>query len=93
MDTGVTVRVLEGHAAGVTGVAVATPEVSAARTHVVSASADGTVRLWDITPLPYQYLLDVPGEALAAAIAPGGNCVALGLSDGSLRLIPCRRGA
>jgi WD40 repeat protein len=53
---------------------------------VFSASNDGTVRRWDVAPLPHQHLLDVPGEAWAAAIAPDGARVAVGFRDGSLRL-------
>jgi WD40 repeat protein/energy-coupling factor transporter ATP-binding protein EcfA2 len=86
MDTGVSLKILEGHLAGVTGVAVHTPKTPGAATQVFSASNDGTVRRWDILPLPYQYLLDVPGEAKAAAIRPDGTHVAVGFDDGSVRL-------
>ena len=86
MDTGVTLRVLEGHLAGVTGLAVHTPKEPGAATQVFSASNDGTVRRWDVAPLPHQHLLDVPGNAQAAAIAPDGTRVAVGFADGSLRL-------
>ena len=69
-----------------TGVAVNTPKEPGATTQVFSASNDGTVRRWDIAPLPHQHLLDLPGEASAAAIAPDGAHVAVGFDDGSLRL-------
>jgi WD40 repeat protein len=86
MDTGVTLRVLEGHLTGVQGVAVRAPTKRGVATQVFSASNDGTVRRWDVAPLPHQHLLDVPGEAWAAAVAPDGNRVAVGFADGSLRL-------
>jgi WD40 repeat protein len=60
--------------------------VSEAGTQAFSVSADGTVRRWDVAPLPHQYFLDVPGEPLAAAITPDGAGVATGFADGSLRL-------
>ena len=85
MDTGVTLRVLEGHLAGVTGSGVHA-QGAGRTTQVFSASKDGTVRRWDIAPLPHQHLLDVPGDARAAAIAPDGTRVAVGFDDGSLRL-------
>jgi WD40 repeat protein len=92
-DTGVTVRVLEGHLNGVTEVVVHTPKESDAAAQVFSASTDGTVRRWDSTPLPHQRLIHVPGEPWAAAIAPDGSRIAVGFQDGSLRLyaIPAGR--
>jgi WD40 repeat protein len=86
MDTAVTLRVLEGHLAGVTGIAVHRPKEAGAATQVFSAGNDGTVRRWDVAPLPHQHLIDVPGDAQAAAVAPDGNRVAVGFADGSLRL-------
>jgi WD40 repeat protein len=86
VDTGVTLRVLEGHSSGVLGLEVHTPEEPGAATQVFSASNDGTVRRWDMAPLPHQHLLDLPREANAAAITPDGTHVAVGFDDGSLRL-------
>ncbi len=86
IDTGVTLRVSEGHLAGATGVAVHTPKEPGTATRVFSASNDGTVRRWDIASLPHQHLFDVPGKALGAAIAPAGTHVAVGFDDGSLRI-------
>ena len=85
-DTGVTLRVLQGHLAGVTRLAVRPHKESDAPLQVFSCSNDGTVRRWDIAPLPHQYLIDVPAEAWTAAIAPAGDRVAVGFGDGSLRL-------
>ena len=92
MDTGVTLSVLEGHLAGVLGVAVRTPTEPGAAAQVFSASNDGTVRRWDVAPLPYQRLLDVPFDAQAAS-APDGRQVAVGFADGSLCLCPLPGGA
>jgi WD40 repeat protein len=85
-DTGITRRVLEGHSAGVTGIAMHTPKKPGAATQVFSASNDGTVRRWDVAPLPHQHLLDLPSEPFAGAIAPDGTRVAVGFFDGSLRV-------
>jgi WD40 repeat protein len=86
LDTGVTLRVLEGHLAGVPGVAVHTHKQPGATTQVFSASNDGTVRRWEIAPLPRRHLVDLPGEAWSAAIGPDGSRVAVGFRDGSLRV-------
>ena len=51
-----------------------------------SASNDGTVRRWDVSTLPHQRLVDLPAGANSAAIAPDGERVAVGFSDGSIRL-------
>ncbi len=50
------------------------------------ASNDGTVRRWDIAPLPMQQLVDLPGPAKAAALAPNGQYVAVGFDSGAVRL-------
>jgi len=79
-DSGVTVRVLQGHEAGVGVSGIPTHEG-----HVFSASNDGTVRRWELA-LPHQQVVDLPSEPSSAAIAPDGNCVAVGFADGALRL-------
>ncbi len=83
-DSGVTLRVLQGHAAGAIGLAVhATAPDGGAQ--AFSVSNDGTVRRWAVASLPHQRLLDLPAPAHAAAIAPGGDRVAVGFRDGALR--------
>jgi WD40 repeat protein len=86
MDSGVPLRVLEGHSAGVLKIAVHTFRGTGQATQVFSASNDGTVRRWDIAPLPYQQVVDLPGPANSAAIAPDGTSVAVGFASGALRL-------
>jgi WD40 repeat protein len=85
-DSGVTLRVLQGHIAGVLKVAIhAAPDVDH-RVQVFSASNDGTVRRWAIASLPYQQLVDLPGSSISAAITPSGQHVAVGFDSGALRL-------
>ena len=93
MDTGVTLRVLEGHLAGVFGVAVHTPKRPGTTTQVFSAGLDGTVRRWDTTPLPRQHLFDLPGEANPAAIAPDGTHIAVVSMMGRYAYTCCPQGA
>jgi WD40 repeat protein len=84
-DSGVTLRVLQGHSAGACKIAVhAAP--AGQRVQVFSGSNDGTVRRWDIAPLPSQQLVDLPGEAKSAAIASNGTYVAVGFASGAVRL-------
>ncbi len=85
-ETGVTLRIFEGHLSGVNRLALHTANEPGAKAQLFSASHDGTVRRWDMAPLQHQRLLDVPGEAKAAAIAPDGMQVAVGFDDGSIRL-------
>jgi len=77
-QSGVTMRVLQGHEAGVIGIA-------AFENKIFSASKDGTVMRWN-TNLPYQQAVDLPSTAASVAIAPDGNSVAVGLTDGTLCL-------
>jgi len=74
---GITLRVLQGHSAGINGVAVH-------KGKIFSASEDETVKRWDSTS-PYQQIVDLPG-ILSTTIAPNGNSVAIGFADGALRL-------
>ncbi len=85
-DSGVALRVLQGHTAGAVDLAVHTPAAPGSRAQVFSAANDGTVRRWDVAPLPHQRLVDLPGPAYSVALAPDGALVAVGLEDGSLRL-------
>jgi WD40 repeat protein len=85
-DSGVPLRVLQGHTAGTLKIAVHAAPGAGQGVQVFSASNDGTVRRWAIAPLPYQRLVDLPGPASSAAIAPDGQAVAVGLNSGALRL-------
>ncbi len=75
---GVTMRVLQAHNAGVIGIAVHEEKI-------FSASNDGTVMRWN-TALPYWQSVDLPDKPASTAIAPDGNSVAVGFTDGALRL-------
>ena len=92
-DSGVTLRVLQGHTAAALKIDVHAAPGTGQEVQVFSASNDRTVRRWDIAPLPYQQLVDLPGpSALAipsgqsAAIAPSGKYVVVGFDSGTLRL-------
>jgi WD40 repeat protein len=86
MDSGVTLRVFQGHNAGASKTLVHAAQGIGQRMQVFSASGDGTVRRWDIAPLPYQQLVDLPGSSSSAAIAPSGKLLAVGLDSGALRI-------
>jgi WD40 repeat protein len=75
-DSGVTMRVLQGHKAGLTGIAIHEGQI-------FCASNDGTVKR---RALPHQQVVDLPESAISTAIAPDGNSVVVGFSDGALRL-------
>jgi WD40 repeat protein len=85
-DSGVTLRALRGHTAGALKIAVHAAQNTGQGVQIFSASNDGTVRRWDIAPLPYQQLVDLPGSSSSAAIAPNGKYVAVGLDSGALRM-------
>jgi WD40 repeat protein len=86
MDSGVTLRVFQGHIAAASKTVVHAAQGIGQRMQVFSASGDGTVRRWDIAPLPYQQLVDLPGSSSSAAIAPSGKLLAVGLDSGALRI-------
>jgi WD40 repeat protein len=76
-------RVLNGHLLEVTGVAV-TKDVN--RPLIVSASEDGTVRLWDMATGREQAVLRHPAPVRAVACTPPGaeaNLCLAGMADGS----------
>jgi WD40 repeat protein len=81
IDSGVTLRVLQGHELGITGLSTDTTG------QLFSASSDKTVRSWKIE-LPHQTIVNLSGEhsITSVAIAPEGNRVAVGFGDGTLRL-------
>jgi WD40 repeat protein len=85
-DSGVSLRVLQGHTASISKIAVHAAPGAGQGVQVFSASNDGTIRRWDIAPLPYQRLVDLPDSYSSAAIAPSGQHVAIGLDSGALRI-------
>jgi len=78
IETGVTVRVLSGHT-------MAVNDITLFENQLFSASSDRTVMRWSLS-LPFQKAVTLPGVAISSAIAPNGQCVAIGFKDGALRL-------
>jgi WD40 repeat protein len=70
---------LHGHAAAVRRV-----QFSPDGTHLLSGSADGTVRLWYLRP-PYDQTLFTDGPSHAAAVSPDGRLIAFG-TEGAVEL-------
>lgn len=64
---------------------------------VVSASEDGTARVWDVATgeqiAQYTHHADSSVAAVAAAFSPDGAWLALGFADGALQMIPKAGGA
>jgi WD40 repeat protein len=81
IDSGVTLRVLQGHNSGITGLSTNTAG------QLFSASVDGTVKSWK-SELPHQTIVNLQGEysITSVALAPEGNRIAVGFEDGTLRL-------
>jgi WD40 repeat protein len=76
-DSGVTLRVLKGHTAGVFGVAADTH-------HLFSVSQDQNVYRWELDDL--MRIVHLDGQPSSAVIAPDGDRIVIGLEDGTLRL-------
>ena len=74
---------LSGHAKAVVAVALA-PDGGL----LVSASADGTLRVWSVVTRSCVAKIDLGGDVVAQSVAvkPGGRCVAVGLSNSSVRV-------
>ncbi len=77
---GVTMRILQGHTAGVNSIAISQGDI-------FSVSDDRTVKRWDMS-LPQQQIVDLSTEPASVAIAPDGSSIAVGFSNGALRLYP-----
>lgn len=77
-ETGVTLRILQGHTGTINGIALYTE-------NIFSASTDGTIKRWN-TVLPFQQIIDLPSASISSAIAPDGKQVAIGFKNGALRL-------
>ncbi|MCP4350476.1 MAG: hypothetical protein GY795_33825 [Desulfobacterales bacterium] len=91
VESGVTLRVYQGHEAGIVDVTVfpiSTPKLP----QIFTASNDGTVRRWK-AELPYLRRVSLPNEPASAAICPDGLTVAVGFADGTLQLYSLSNGA
>jgi len=75
--TGVTLRVYQGHTAGLW-------TVTRHGDTLYTAANDQTLRRWSLHT-PGQWVWDLPGEPISAAVAPKGSFVTVGFADGSLR--------
>ena len=89
-DSGVTLRVLQGHTAGALKIAVHARSGAGQGVQVFSASNDGTVRRWDIAPLPYQQLVDLPVRLAPQRLRPVASMWPSALTPGHCASIPCR---
>lgn len=76
-QSAVTLRTYQGHTAGVWNVA-------RHGNNLYTASDDHTVRRWSLDT-PGQWLWDVPGKPISAAVSTAGGFVALGFKDGAVR--------
>ena len=79
-DTGVEVAAIRGHAGGVWSLATV-PGTS----RTATGSADGTARVWDLDAAAA--VIRCGSRAVAAAFAPDGRTLAVGVADGALVLI------
>lgn len=86
LESGLVLKVLQGHSASVSNLAVHAGRGEVEGVEAFTASNDGTVRRWDIAPSPFQRLVALPGSAWASAISPDGNSVAVGFESGALRV-------
>ncbi|MCP4702320.1 MAG: hypothetical protein GY862_36490 [Gammaproteobacteria bacterium] len=77
VESGITLRLLQGHTAGAVG-------LNWAGEQLYSAANNGSVRQWATRP-PGQWLWDLPGSAISAALSPDGRAVAVGFADGAMR--------
>ncbi|UJS23068.1 NACHT and WD repeat domain-containing protein [Thiothrix winogradskyi] len=82
--TGITQRILQGHTAGVLGLALWQEQESVL---LYSASNDGSVKRWG-GELPGQWLVDLPESkaGISAVVSPNGKHVVVGLKDGSIQV-------
>ncbi len=83
--SGTTLRIYQGHRAGLWSIALH-------GTDIYTAANDGTVRRWTLGTLN-QWLWELPGEPISAAISPDAAWVSVGFSDGALRMYRLPGGA
>jgi WD40 repeat protein len=83
VPTGGPLRTFAGHSGGVTAVApLPLPDGSG----LVSAGLDRSVRFWDRDGKPTRQIA-LPAPVQALAVAPGGRRLAVGGSDGTVRIV------
>nr|VFJ52061.1 MAG: WD40 repeat [Candidatus Kentron sp. FM]VFJ62996.1 MAG: WD40 repeat [Candidatus Kentron sp. FM]VFK14335.1 MAG: WD40 repeat [Candidatus Kentron sp. FM] len=82
MDSGAVLRIFQGHTAGLWSIAL-----DEARGRIYTAANDGLLRRWPLAT-PHQWLWEMPGSPISAAIHPSGRLVSVGFADGALRLYP-----
>ena len=81
--------VLEGHSDAVLAAAF-----SPDGRRVVTASLDGTARVWDLSGLtPGAIMLSLGGSVTSAAFSPDGTRIVTASADGTARLWDARTGA
>nr|VFJ73513.1 MAG: WD40 repeat [Candidatus Kentron sp. FW] len=86
LESGAVLRIFQGHTAGLWSV-VSDGAPNGTHRHVYTAANDGTIRRWPLAT-PNQWLWDMPGEPISAAIDPAGRLVSVGFRDGALRFYP-----
>ncbi|VFM95427.1 MAG: WD40 repeat [Candidatus Kentron sp. G] len=82
IQSGAVLRIFQGHTAGLWSIAL-----DEARGHIYTAANDGLLRRWPLAT-PHQWLWEMPGSPISAAIHPSGRFVSVGFADGALRLYP-----
>jgi WD40 repeat protein/energy-coupling factor transporter ATP-binding protein EcfA2 len=94
LESGATLRIFQGHTAGLWSIALGNPpglddpaDFQNKPGSIYTAANDGTVRRWPLTT-PGQWLWDLPGEPISAAIDLQGAFVSVGFANGALRLYP-----
>ncbi len=80
VDSRVTLRVLQGHSAYVSSVAVQGHQI-------LSASTDGTVKRWE-SNLPDQQSIPLKNTPSSIAIAPDAKTIVVGFANGDLHIYP-----
>nr|VFJ64322.1 MAG: WD40 repeat [Candidatus Kentron sp. FW] len=86
LESGAVLRIFQGHTAGLWSV-VSDGAPNGTHRRVYTAANDGTIRRWPLAT-PNQWLWDMPGEPISAAIDPAGRLVSVGFRDGTLRFYP-----
>jgi WD40 repeat protein len=84
--------VLRGHTSEINAL-----DFSADSLRIVSASEDGTARVWDVATgdelMKYTHHADSSVAVVSAAFSPDGAWLALGFADGAIQMIPTAGGA